>query len=99
MRSTRTKGEPSVLAEMTCIAMGRQALIKAEIEICGGLGEDGSTGVAKALVPKIGGDGGGEAWTGRSEGVQIAGGVTSEKHRLGCEILDRETIWVKFSRD
>ena len=85
-----------MFAETTCIAMGRQAFIKAEIEICGGLGEDGITGVAKALVLEIGGDGGGEAWTGRSEGVQIAGGVTSEKHRLGGQILERKTIWVTF---
>lgn len=55
--------------------------------------------MAEALVPKVGGDGGGEAVTGWDEGVEIAGGVTSEKHHLGGQILNRKMVRIKFNRN
>jgi hypothetical protein len=57
--------------------------------------------VPKSLVPDVGagGDGGVEAagWRGHADGVQIATGVTSEDHRLGLPILDRETKVIKLN--
>ena len=58
--------------------------------------QDGGTGMSEALVPDGGIDGGGEAVAWRRQRIEVAGGVTSEKHRLGGQILNRKAIGVKF---
>ena len=36
---------------------------------------------------------------GRPQRVEVTGGITSEKNRLGAQVLDRETTGIKFNRD
>lgn len=76
--------------------MGRRAFIKMKIEILRGFIEGSSSGVAKTLVPKVGGDGGGEAVMRRHKSVEITGRITSEKHRPCGQILNRKAMRVKF---
>jgi hypothetical protein len=87
LRSIRRKWKPSVFAQTTSIAVRRGALIADEVEVGGGLREDGSTEVAEMLMPQVDGDGV-EAVTRREERVEITIGITSEKNRLGGWILD-----------
>jgi hypothetical protein len=80
LRYGRSKGKPSMLAQMTCIIVRHGDFIETEIEVGGGLVEDNNTRMAETLVPEVGGDGG-EAANGR---VKVTIRVTSENHHLGC---------------
>ena len=56
--------------------------------------------MSQSLMPQIGGDGGKQGMRlldvgGGAEWVQITRAVTSEEHRPGNEILNREAKWVK----
>ena len=58
------------------------------------------SGVAEPLMPQIASGGGAERelWR-QSERVEGAGAFTSESHRLGGKILDRETVRIKLNRN
>ena len=77
------KRKHSVYAKTTSGAMGRQAFIETKVEVGRSFGEDGGTGMSEALVPDGGSDGGGEAVAWRRQRIEVAVGVTSEKHLIG----------------
>jgi hypothetical protein len=83
LRCGRSKGKPSMLAQMTCIIVHRGDFIETEIEVGGGLVENISTQMAKTLVPEVGGDGG-EAADGR---VKVTIRVASEITVLAARSL------------
>jgi hypothetical protein len=82
------------------MARMRLRFITREIEALEDLAENGGSRMPKPSVPQIDRRGGaeGELWR-QSERVEGAGALTSEHHRAGAKVLNRETGRVKFNRN